>query len=141
MTSPQEHTEQAAAQAVTGNFQIGANLPNGKTLSISGYIYDGESRESLDARLDVLGAVVDRQRTIAEIPELELKHAAGIARLDEMRAHYAALLQKKDKAAKTLSSQEKSALDVMDINVGHQLKEIEKGRVAIEEAKRKVGLA
>lgn len=140
MTSPEEHTQQAAAQAVTGNFELSANMPNGKSLRISGYIYDGETRESLDQRLDLLGTVVDRQRTIAEIPELELKVSASIDRLDELRAHYKVLLDKKERTPKGLSSQEKSALDVMDVNVNHQMETIEKGRRAVAEAKAKVGL-
>ena len=52
--------------AVTGNFTLTANLPNGKNFSVSGYLYSGESMESINDRVDILHDVVDRQRTRAD---------------------------------------------------------------------------
>lgn len=140
MTTPKDHTQQAAQQAVMGNFQLTATLPQGKTITVSGYVFEGEAAESLSQRLDLLHDVIDRQRTRAEIPELEVKLEQSIKRLDEIRAHYAALLDVKGKGGK-LSTQQKQALDVMDINVNKHVEDIEKGRVAIAEARAKVGLS
>lgn len=138
--TPTQHTEETAAQAVLGNFTLQAQLPQGKSFTVSGYIMSEESVESLNQRIDMLHDVVDRQRTRAEIPELEVKLEGMIKRLEEIRGHYAALEQKKA-AGKSMSTQEKQTLAVQDINVKHLMDDIEKGRVAIAEAKKKVGIA
>jgi hypothetical protein len=127
-----------ASQAVTGNFTLSATLPQGKSISFSGYLYDGESIESINGRVDLLHDSLDRQRTRAEIPELELVLENSIKRLDEIKGHYGVLLKKKDSGAK-LSTQEKSALDVMDVNVQKHFDDIATGRAKIAEAKAKLG--
>lgn len=138
--TPTEHTNDTAAQAVLGNFQLSAQLPQGKSINVQGYLMAGESVESLNQRLDLLHDVMDRQRTRAEIPELEVKLEQSIKRLDEIRGHYTALNDKKAKG-KNLTSNEKSAIEVQDVNIQHIMEDIEKGRVAIAEAKAKVGMA
>ena len=125
--------------AVTGNFTLQAQLPQGKSFTVSGYIYEGESIESLNHRVDLLHDAVDRQRTRAEIPELELVLESKIKHLEDAKTHYAALNDKRERVGK-LTGQEKSALDVQDINLQHALDDIAKGRVKIAEAKAKVGM-
>lgn len=146
--SPTEHTHDAAQQAVLGNFQLTAQLPDGKQFNVSGYLFSGESIESLNQRLDLLHGVVDRQRTLAEIPELEKKMDAAVKRLAEYRGFCDALVAKQQAVkAKgsgpkvTLSSQEKQQLDVMDINIKKLLEDIEEGKRTIAEARAKVGIA
>jgi len=138
--TPTEHTNDTAAQAVLGNFQLSAQLPQGKSINVQGYLMAGESVESLNQRLDLLHDVMDRQRTRAEIPELEVKLEQSIKRLDEIKAHYTALNMKKAEG-KTMTTQEKQALGVQDVNINHIMEDIEKGRVAISVAKAKVGMA
>jgi hypothetical protein len=127
-----------AGNAVTGNFTIQATLPQGKNVTFSGYLYDGESIESVNARVDLLHDAIDRQRTRAEIPELEVVLESSVKRLDEIKQHYAVLLKKKAEDGK-LSTQERQALDVMDINVKKHADDIETGRAKIAEAKSKIG--
>lgn len=141
MTSPKEHTEQAAAQAVLGNFQLSAQLPDGKSFNVSGYLFSGESVESLNARLDLLHGVVDRQRALAEIPELEKKMDAAVKRLVEYKGFCAMLVEKQQKSPKTLSGQEKQQLEAMDVNVKKLTEDIEEGKRTIAETRAKVGLA
>ena len=138
--TPEQHTADTAAQAVLGNFQLSAALPQGKSINVQGYLMAGESVESLNQRLDLLHDVMDRQRTRAEIPELEVKLEQSMKRLDEIRGHYTALNDKKANG-KTLTSAEKSAISVQDVNINHIMEDIEKGRVAIADAKAKVGMA
>ena len=126
-----------AGNAVTGNFTLSATLPQGKSISFSGYLYDGESIESVSQRVDLLHDALDRQRTRAEIPELELVLENCVKRLEEIKAHYGVLLQKKDSNGK-LSTQEKQALDVMDINVKKHTEDIEVGRRKIATAQAKI---
>lgn len=59
--------------AVAGSFNFAAQLPNGKSLTFSGYVLSGESMDEIDRKLDIAAKAVDRQRMIAEIPELEMK--------------------------------------------------------------------
>lgn len=59
--------------AVAGSFNFAAQLPNGKSLTFSGYVLSGESMDDIDRKLDIAAKAVDRQRMIAEIPELEMK--------------------------------------------------------------------
>jgi len=125
--------------AVTGNFTIQATLPQGKQVTFSGYLYEGESIESVNQRVDLLHDAIDRQRTRAEIPELEVILENSIKRLDEIKGHYSVLLDKKAKNGK-ITTQEKQALDVMDVNVQKHADDITKGREKIAEARAKVGL-
>ena len=59
--------------AVAGSFNFAAQLPNGKSLTFSGYVLAGETMDEIDRKLDIAAKAVDRQRMIAEIPELEMK--------------------------------------------------------------------
>ncbi len=129
-----------SALFVTGNFQLNANMPNGKTFSISGYLFDTESVESVNARVDLLHDVLDRQRTRAEIPELEAKRDQMARALGQMRDVLADLKRKKD-SGKTLTSQEKLTLQNMEVSIGKATEDIQKGTDAIAEAKKKVGIA
>lgn len=138
--SPKNHTEQTAAQAVTGNFQFDVQMPDGKALHLSGYVYDGESVESLNQRLDLMAGVADRQRARAEVPELEKQLVALNDRLRDYREHLNALVVKQQRAPKTLSGQEKQALDQMDLNIKKLTDDIETGRMRIEEVKVTAGL-
>lgn len=136
-TQPQEFNP--AGNAVTGNFTLTATLPQGKQVTFSGYLYDGESIESVNGRIDLLHDAMDRQRTRAEIPELEVVLESKVKRLDELKGHYSAILAKKERAGK-LNPQEKAQLDVMDINLKHNVDDIAQGRSKIVEARAKVGM-
>lgn len=59
--------------AVAGSFNFSAQLPNGKTVTFSGYVLAGETMDEIDRKLDIAAKAIDRQRMIAEIPELEMK--------------------------------------------------------------------
>lgn len=125
---------------VTGNFTITATLPNGKTMNVSGYLYEGESVESINNRVSLFDDVVDFQRTRSEITELEVKLKQSISRLKDIQMHYSVILAKKERGEK-LNAQEKGALDVMDINVKKHYEDIEEGKASVLAAKTKVGLA
>lgn len=137
--SKEAPVQNPAGNAVTGNFTLTATLPQGKSFNVSGYLYDGESLESVNQRVDLLHDVLDRQRTRAELPELEVKLEQSIQRLDDIKMHYAVILKKKD-GGKGLATNEKQALEVMDVNVEKHTSDIEKGREAIAAAKAKLGI-
>mgnify|MGYP001617755689 CR=1 FL=1 len=129
------------AQApITGQFVLNAQLAgnSGRSMSITGYIYDGESLESLNGRLDMLQEVIERQRTRAEIPELEAKREQMIKGMHQARDVLADL----EDRAKTgqLSSQERMNLKNMKVNIAKVNEEIDKGTEAIQEAKKRPGV-
>lgn len=131
--------DSAASGAVLGNFQLSANMADGKTFSVSGYLFDSESVESLTERIDLLHDVVDRQRTRAEIPALEAVRENKITHLQQQRAVLAELVSKRDNGGK-LSSQEKQMIGNMESSIVALNSDIEKGAAVIAEAKAKVGL-
>ena len=134
-TKSQEQPLNAAL--ITGNFTITATMPNDKTINVAGYLYEGESIQSVNQRVSLFQDIVDFQRTKAEIPKLEVELDVSIRRIADMQAHYGVLVAKKEKGGK-MSVQEKQALEVMDVNVKHHFENVEKGRAAIAEAKAKV---
>lgn len=131
-------TEEIKTRTAIGNFQFEAQLPNGKRLILTGYTFDDETGEDLNARLDLAAAVIDRQRFRAEIPELE-------ARLDQ---HKVALTQHKDHLAdleqkaigRKLTEQQRLTVENVSRSIKQIANEIVKGEQAIVEAKVKGGL-
>lgn len=126
-----------AKRAVMGNFNLEAQLPNGKKFAVSGYVFDTESMQSLNARIDLLHDVVDRQRTRAEIPELELRYEQMVKQLSDYKDHLAGIEATKKKGA--LPSAKKAELDNMGVNIQRLMDEIAKGAKAIADAKAVVG--
>lgn len=123
---------------VTGNFTINAQLPMGKSITVSGYLYEGESVESVNHRVNLFHDIVDFQRTRSEIPELEAKKDQMVVQLGQMRDVLAELEVKKHDGK--LSSQEKQMLVNMSNSITKVTEEIEKGEKAIASAKAKVGM-
>lgn len=128
-----------ATQAVTGNFTLTATLPQGKSINFSGYMYSGESIESVNQRLDLLSEAMERQRLRAEIPELEMKREHYISQFKAMKGHMQSLVDKQNDG-KNLTSKEKLDLKNMQDNVVKAQEEIDKGQTVIDEQKKKAGL-
>jgi hypothetical protein len=120
---------------VLGNFQINLPGPNGASMSISGYIYGGESKESLDERMDLCRESLIRQQQSLEIPVLEEQLSQLDRQKEVVQKAYKDLLENKT-SGKKLSSQDQAALS----NYPQQLKfiqaEMDKGRAKIEAVKK-----
>lgn len=125
-------------KAILGNFTLTAQLPNGRSMNVAGYMYEGESLESLNGRLDLMQEAIERQRHRCEIPELEARREQMVQQLDSVRSIIAELEEKQRGAH--LSSQEKLNLNTMRENIRKINGDIEKGGVAIAEAKKKAGV-
>lgn len=123
----------------TGNFTIQANMPNGKTLVVSGYIYSHNTLEEINKNIDLYHDVVDRQRAKAEIPELESKLDNRLRSLQQLKDHIQNLKNRRD-SGKKLTPAEAKQIDDLLVNVGVLEKDIADGRVAVVEAKQKVGI-
>ena len=130
-----------AQQAITGNFNLTAQLgASGRTIQFAGYVYDGESLESVQARVDLFRSIIDREKTLAEIPELEAKREQMLKGLQQAR-DVLTELETRRKNGERLSSQELLNVNNMRTNIKKVSDEIEKGTQAIAEARKRVGAA
>jgi hypothetical protein len=119
---------------VLGNFQINLPGPNGASMSISGYLYADESKESLDERMDLCRESLTRQQRALEVPVLEEQIIQLERKLEEMRLAYVDLLEKQKR--KALPSAETANLKNYPIIIKNITDEIEKGKKKIEAVKK-----
>jgi hypothetical protein len=120
--------------AVLGNFQINMPGPNGASLSISGYLYADESKESLDERMDLCRESLTRQQQALEIPVLEERMTQLERTKTQIMEAYADLLEKQKRRA--LPSAEASHLKNYPTQIKHIDEEIEKGKAKIAVVKK-----
>lgn len=120
---------------VLGNFAINLPAPNGATVSISGYIYEAESLESLNERMDVAREALTRQQAILELPEIEKKIEMYETMLEQHQKAYAALLEKK-KAGSKVASQDQAQLTNLPVQIKQITNELEKGKAAVAKLKK-----
>ena len=118
----------------TGNFTIQAQMPMGKTITVSGYVYSNQGIDEINKQVDLLHDVIDRQRIRSEIPELEAKMDQRQAALSHMRDALAEL-EKKQSGGERISSAEKKMIGEMYTNIDRINVDIEKGKTAIIDAK------
>ena len=136
---------------VTGTYTLQAQMPNGKTLSVVGYFEDGDDLAECNKKLDLSHDLLDRQRTKAEIPELEAKLDQRFVQLRQQKEHLEGLmkqrgdlLEAKETGAK-MSSTRKKQLDDLQAPIDNLRKtlvaleeDIDKGQQAIHTAKKKL---
>jgi hypothetical protein len=129
-----------AQTAITGTVTLTAQLAgnSGRGMQVQFYAYDGESKESLNDRCDIFQEVIERQRSRAEIPELEAKKEQMVKGLQQARDVLAELEEKQQSG--NISSQERMNLKNMRVNIAKVSEEIDKGTEAIQEAKKKAGV-
>lgn len=124
-----------------GNFALQAQLAgsSGQSMNVAGYIYSDDDERTLNARLDLYQAVIGRQRSRSEIPELEAKREQMVKGLGQAR-EVLAEMEGRQLEGKSLSSQERMNMKNLAVNVAKMTEEIDKGGEAIVEAKRKAGI-
>ena len=125
-------------RTINGTFTLSAQLPNGRALNVQGYVFSDDKKDDLDKRLDFVQEAIERQRHRCEIPELEARvdqHAQALVNATEVIRE----LEAKARDGH-LSSQERLNLQNQRTHSKKINEEIEKGRVAIVEAKKKAGV-
>lgn len=118
---------------VAGSFTFQAQMPNGKSLSFSGYVLAGSSIEEVNKHLDMAATVVERQRLAAEIPELEKK----LEQTEIARSQVETIIVDLSTREK-VTSQDKQQLNTMRINRKKLEDDIARGRAAIQDARQKL---
>jgi len=138
-----EAQEEAAKALVSGQFVLSLQLPSsagqpGHSLQFTGYLYYGEDEAGINARLDLMNSILERQRARYEVAELEGRLEAMNKHLEDARRTIADMEERsrKDK----LSSQERLNLRNISANVPKFVEEIERGAKAIYEARVRGGL-
>jgi hypothetical protein len=116
---------------VAGSFTFQCQMPNGKSLSFSGYVLAGQTQAEINQHLDVASAVVERQRLAAEIPTLQTK----LEQTEKAKEQVAAIVADLTNREK-LTSSEKQQLNTMRVNLKSLDDEIQRGEIAIGEARR-----
>ena len=126
-----------ASKAIVGQFTLTAQLQNGKSFTITGYLYEGEAKRSIDDRLDLLGSVIDRQRTISEIPELEAQVEKQYLQIESIR-EVMVQMEETVKDGGKLTAPQKQQLTNLQGNLKMHHDNIKRGEQAIAVAKEKV---
>jgi hypothetical protein len=126
-----------SGELTTGSFTLQAQMPGGKTVTMSGYIYASNTLDAVNKQVDFMHDVLDRQRVRAEIPELEAKLDQRNVALGNLKDAMAGLEKKRDNGGK-LSSAEKKMIDDMNTNIFRVIEDIKKGEEAIATAKKAV---
>jgi len=121
--------------AVLGNFQINLPAPNGASVSISGYVYESESLESLNERMDTCREALLRQQAILEIPVLEKTIEVQAKMLEDHRKAYADLLER-SKAKHKLTSQDEASMRNLPVQIKQIEKFLEEGQMKIASVKK-----
>lgn len=121
--------------AVLGNFQINLPAPNGASVSISGYVYESESLESLNERMDTCREALIRQQAILEVPVLEKEVEALERMLEDHRKAYADLLERSKSKAR-LTSQDDASMRNLPVQINQIEKKLKEGQSKIASVKK-----
>jgi uncharacterized protein YjcR len=121
--------------AVLGNFQINLPAPNGASISISGYVYESESLDSLNERMDTCREALLRQQAILEVPVLEKEIQALERMLEDHQKAYADLLER-SKAKVKLTSQDEASMRNLPVQIKQIQKKMDEGKSKVAEAKK-----
>jgi hypothetical protein len=122
---------------VLGNFTIQAQAPMGKTFTVSGYIYAGDDKNEVNAQIDLLHDVIDRQRLKAELPELEARLEQRMQAMNDIKDHFLKLEEQKNKGIK-MSTAVRTNYENAQATMKKLADEVEKGILAIADAKEKI---
>lgn len=133
-------TSAAPERMAVGSYEIVANLANasGKQMKVSGYVYSDDDEAQLNARLDLVQRVVDRQRAKAEIPELEAKLDQMLKGIEQAKQALVDL-EERNRRGESMTSSERQQINNIRVSVKKMMEEADKGREAIQEAKLKAG--
>jgi predicted nucleic acid-binding Zn-ribbon protein len=121
--------------AVLGNFQINLPAPNGASVSISGYVYESESLESLNERMDTCREALIRQQAILEVPVLQKEVEALERMLEDHRKSYDDLLER-SKAKHKLTSQDDASMRNLPVQIKQIETKLKEGQSKISSVKK-----
>lgn len=122
----------------SGNFTLTLNLTQTRGISMQGFVYSDDTRADVDARVDMMQDVLDRQAVRCDVTSKEAQIAAHVQNLELMREQMEDLVAQKN-AGKKLATTQKQALDNYEPSVRRAKEMIDGLRAAIKAAKAKYG--
>ena len=125
------------ARTATGSFECAVNLSERRTLRVTGYTYSDDTMEEINARVDAMQDVLDRQLIRADLVAKEAQITQFTQNLEHIQESFQGLLALQQ-SGKKLTSQQKLQIDSFDTNVKNNMKQIESLRAAIKAGKQKI---
>lgn len=115
--------------AILGNFDMSMPGPNGATLRITGYMYEGDTDVDLNGRMDACRKALQRQQEILEKPVLEARVKMLTQQEDHVAKAYLELMEKSKH--KTINGPDAAHLKNYPEQLKQLREEIVKGEAAL----------
>lgn len=127
----------APARTVTGNFEVAMALSQQRTIKMTGCTYSDDDVATVNARVDIVQDVLDRQFVRADITNKEAQIAAMEQNLENLDDSVQGLVKLRE-TGKSLNSQQKLQVQNYDASRGQQMKTIASLRAAIVAGRQKI---
>lgn len=124
-------------RTLSGNFELTLILSDKRQCRMTGYVYSDDTKDQINARIDLYQDVMDRQFIRADLVNKEAQVQSIIVGLDQMAEHMRALAEKKDNG-KPLSTVEKDKAKQFDVTVKQMVRQRESLQAAIAEGRRQL---
>lgn len=138
MGDEKEGVKKEAARIIDGSFDITANLPNSSQVIVHGYLYQNETRDQKNARLDEIADMVARQHARAGIELREAQIRQLTDNLKQIKKQIEDLsVMKREKGH--LTSNQKQTLDNADRSIKSLTDQVNTAVEELAKVKKKVG--
>lgn len=124
-------------RTLAGNFECTLNLTDKRGIRVTGYIYSDDTAQQVNARVDAMMDVLDRQAIRADIVTKRAQIEGLTQNLQQHRDHYVALVEKKN-TVKSLTSAEKKQIEDYDPQVKKAMEMIASFQSAIDAGEKKL---
>jgi len=131
-----ENTE-PVQRTVTGSFEVAMALSQQRTIKMTGYTYSDDDVAAVNARIDIVQDVFDRQFVRADITNKEAQIAAMEQNLENLDDSVQGLVKRKE-SGKALNSQQDMTVKNYKSSRDQQLKAIASLRAAIVAGRQKI---
>lgn len=129
--------EDVRSPVIVGNFEVALALTQSRTIKMMGYVFKEDAAEDINARVDAMQDVIDRQAVRSDVQNKEAQKAAALEAL-EQHAGFMADMADKQKSNKPLATVEKERLKTTDGTVRGLKRNIASLEAAIEAGKKKL---
>lgn len=119
---------------IVGNFEVALTLTTNRTIKMSGYVYNKDTPEEINHRLDQFQDAIERQAVRCDVTNKEAQIDAMMAQLEGHADHFSSIVEKKNSGQK-LTSQDKALIDKYDMDVRGAKKSIESLQAAVKKGK------
>jgi hypothetical protein len=122
---------------IIGNFEVSLTLTDKRTIKMSGYVFNKDTPEDLNVRLDAAQDALDRQAIRCDIANKESQIANLTQGLEFHAEHFEELVAKKQNVGK-LTTQEKQLIGKFDQDVRGAQAQIRSLQAAVAAGRQKI---